>query len=92
MPWSEPVNEVATMLPLTFTLPLTFNGPVLISTVPHNVWVSAAESPNWFEPVALIVDEDTITSTVKNWIDAVCILTLPLNVFVGPVNVFEPLK
>ena len=53
VPKSDPVKEVA------ITLPVTSTGPVLISTVPHNVWVSFEASPNWFDPLEYITEADS---------------------------------
>ena len=39
------------MFPDTNTLPVTNNGPVLISTVPYKVCTSLAASPNWLLPL-----------------------------------------
>ena len=59
MPCSEPVKLFIVAEPVTLNEPDTL-------TVPFNVWVSAVESPNIFDPLLYII-EDVIVWTCNDW-------------------------
>ena len=59
VPCSEPVKLFIVAEPVTLNEPDTL-------TVPFNVWVSADESPNTFDPLLYII-EDVIVWTYNVW-------------------------
>ena len=70
------VDPVTPKLPVIFVDPVTVKLPVGILTVPNNVWVSLAASPNWLEP-----EEYCVWLTTNVLIEAVPFkVKLPLNV------------